>query len=78
MFDERTTMPRSQKAAPDDLITTGEVAGLLHCTKNAIYVMRTRGEGPPAYRVGRRLLFSRSEVLAWLGHKAEPETPVAS
>jgi predicted DNA-binding transcriptional regulator AlpA len=71
-------MPRA-KAAPDDLIPTGEVAELLHRSKNAVYVMRHRlGEdGPPAYRVGGRLLFSRSEVLAWIATHAEPTKPLA-
>lgn len=31
-----------------------------------IYNWRLRGEGPPAYRVGRHLRFRRSEVDAWL------------
>ena len=70
-------MPRTARAAPDDLIRVDDVAELLHTTPNAIYVMRARaqrGEGPPAppaYRVGRRLLFSRAEVLVWLAEHRE-------
>jgi excisionase family DNA binding protein len=64
--------------APGDLIRTKEVAEILCTTTNAVYVMRTRGIGPPAYRVGRHLLFSRSEVLAWLGRNREDPETVAS
>lgn len=57
--------------APDDLVTLADVAEMLHKSPSAIYVMRWRaakGEGsaPPAYRIGNRLLFSRSEVLRWV------------
>jgi predicted DNA-binding transcriptional regulator AlpA len=31
-----------------------------------IYNWRLRGEGPPAYRVGKYLRYRRSEVDAWL------------
>jgi excisionase family DNA binding protein len=31
-----------------------------------IYNWRQRGEGPPAYRVGKYLRYRRSEVDAWL------------
>jgi excisionase family DNA binding protein len=31
-----------------------------------IYNWRLRGEGPPAYRVGRHLRFRKSDVEAWL------------
>ena len=66
------------RSAPDDLIRTGEVAELLHTTENALYVMRTRGVGPPAYKVGRHLLFSRTEVLMWLGdQRQDPEARTA-
>jgi predicted DNA-binding transcriptional regulator AlpA len=58
-------LPRT-RAVPDDLIDTNETAELLKRSPNALYVMRSRGQAPPAYRIGRRLLYSRSEVLAWV------------
>ncbi|MBA2626076.1 MAG: helix-turn-helix domain-containing protein [Acidimicrobiia bacterium] len=32
----------------------------------SIYAWRSRGEGPRAYRVGRRVLFKKADVDAWL------------
>ncbi len=55
-----------RRSVPDDLMDTQETAVLLHCTPGALYTMRSRGQGPPAYRRGKRLLWSRTEVLAWL------------
>jgi hypothetical protein len=74
-------MMTAQPAVPDDLMNAEETAKLLHMSVNALYVMRgraARGEGPPAptaYRVGRRLLFSRSETLAWLRTRADNGQP---
>jgi predicted DNA-binding transcriptional regulator AlpA len=36
-----------------------------------IYNWRLRGEGPPAYRVGRHLRSRRSEVDAWLDSRRD-------
>lgn len=34
-----------------------------------LYNLKWRGEGPPVYKVGRRLLFIPAEVDAWIaGH----------
>lgn len=57
---------------PDDLITINELADLFKTSPGAIYAMRARGakgEGPlppPAYKVGKRLLFSKTQALKWL------------
>lgn len=42
-------------------------------TASAFYSMRHRGEGPPAYRVGKRLMFRWSEVEAWLQTRRDPQ-----
>jgi excisionase family DNA binding protein len=43
-----------------------------------IYNWRLRGEGPPAYRVGRHLRFRRSEVDAWLDSRRDDKGPSAA
>jgi excisionase family DNA binding protein len=73
--------PRSKAATPlespdatakDDVyLTIEEAAALIRSTPAAIYQMRRRGQGPPARRPGARLLFRRSELLAWLD--AQPD-----
>jgi predicted DNA-binding transcriptional regulator AlpA len=47
-------------------LTIEEVADLRRTTPQAIYSERARGDGPPAYRSGRRLLFDETEVIEWL------------
>ncbi|MCP9205557.1 helix-turn-helix transcriptional regulator [Streptomyces sp. NEAU-Y11] len=47
-------------------LTTRELARLLRRTPEAIRSMRHRGQGPRGQRVGRGVLYRRSEVDAWL------------
>jgi len=56
-------MPRS------DLLTTAEVAELLRMSRRAIYERLRRDPAaiPGVVRVGRRLLFRRSSLEAWIG-----------
>ena len=55
----------------DTFMTLSEVADLARTTPGAIYQWRRRGKGPRASRVGKRLLFRRSDVLAWI--EAQPD-----
>jgi predicted DNA-binding transcriptional regulator AlpA len=71
-------MARRNTQAPDDLMTVRETADLLRTSPNGVYVMRSRAErlgdpaaAPPAYKVGSRLLYSKSEVLRWLATQQE-------
>jgi excisionase family DNA binding protein len=41
--------------------------------KKTIYGWRLRGEGPPAYRIGKHLRWSRVEVDQWLASQRERE-----
>lgn len=47
--------------------SANEVAGLLGVNRKSVYEAAARGEIPGAIRLGRRLLFARARVLAWLG-----------
>ena len=49
-----------------EYLTTEEAAELLRTPVNTLYVWRHKKIGPPARRVGRRLLYPRTELLAWL------------
>lgn len=45
-----------------------EFTGLTHA---AFYSLRSRGQGPPAYRIGRRLMFAWPDVLEWAEQRRE-------
>ena len=49
---------------------TADLAGEIGWAKNTIEGKRSRGEDlPPCYPVGRRILYKRSEVNAWIESK---------
>lgn len=54
----------------DRLLSVRELADYLGVATSTLYSWRTRGEGPPGYRVGGQLRFRLSEVDAWIA-KAE-------
>lgn len=52
--------------APLEYLNIDEVADLIRTPKATLYRWRHMGSGPPAHRVGRRLLYRRDEVIAWV------------
>lgn len=50
----------------DRLMTLAELADMLGVPVNTVYQWRTRGEGPPGYRIGRHVRYRRTAVEAWL------------
>ena len=54
------------------LLTPADVATLLRTTRKAIYSMAERGQLPGVTRIGRRLLFRRTELLRWLDESRAP------
>ena len=50
------------------LWTTADVAAFLSVPVQTIYDWRTRGYGPPGFRLGKHLRFRESDVLpGWTG-----------
>ena len=62
----------------DTYLTLTEVAELARTTPGAVYQWRRRGKGPRASRVGKRLLFRRADVLAWIDAQADRERAEAA
>jgi excisionase family DNA binding protein len=61
---------------PSELLTTEQVAELLHTSPGTIHYWRAikPAKGPKAIKVGRRLLFRRDDVDEWLSrHESDPE-----
>ncbi|MFN2615119.1 MAG: helix-turn-helix transcriptional regulator [Actinomycetota bacterium] len=57
--------------ALDPLWTTEELARFLGVPVATVYMWRTKGQGPPAFRVGRYLRFRLSDVTAWLERQGD-------
>lgn len=53
-----------------EYLTIEELATLLHVPVRTIYAWRSRGKGPPAYRIGRYLRFRVAEVETWVDQQA--------
>lgn len=52
----------------DRLLTTAEVAEMTRLSPETLryYRWRDRGEGPRGARVGRKVLYKESDVIAWI------------
>lgn len=64
-----------------EFMTTGEVASLLRLSDNTLRVARMKGTGPAFVKLGRRVVYRRTDVEAWLAararrHTGEPVIPL--
>jgi predicted DNA-binding transcriptional regulator AlpA len=50
----------------EPLLDLDWLSGFIDIPPRTIYNWRLRGEGPPAYRVGRHLRYRKSDVEDWL------------
>lgn len=57
-----------------DYMTTDEVAQLLRTSPETVRYWRHIGKGPQSFKLGRRVLYVRAEVIAWI--EAEREAQV--
>ena len=62
----------------EELHGIGWLSDLLDIPERTIYSWRQRGEGPPAYRVGKHLRYRRGDVEAWLELRRDGEGPNAA
>jgi hypothetical protein len=51
---------------PDDLLLIDEVAAITRRSVDALRWLRHKGEGPAAFRSGRRIMYRRGAVLEWI------------
>lgn len=54
-----------------DLISAEEAAELIGVSRNSLFAAAKRGEVPHR-RIGRRVLWSRKALQAWLAHEDAP------
>lgn len=60
----------------EDLLNTSEVARVAHLPEGTLRYYRHVGKGPRGMKIGRRVLYRRKDVLAWLAVHLEPEVEV--
>jgi predicted DNA-binding transcriptional regulator AlpA len=59
-------MSRESDENYSDLLRLEEVSEITRLSPSTLRWLRHRGEGPPAFKLGRRLMFRRSAVLDWV------------
>lgn len=55
------------------LMTLSDLSEMLGVPVNTLYGWRSRGEGPPGYRVGRHVRYRRAAVETWLETQTDHE-----
>jgi excisionase family DNA binding protein len=50
----------------NEFLTTAEAAEILRTPIATLYQWRHRSEGPPAHKIGKRLLYKRVDLLEWI------------
>jgi predicted DNA-binding transcriptional regulator AlpA len=56
----------SDTKSPDDLLLLPEIAAMTRKSVDALRWLRHRGEGPPMWLMGRRLVARRGAVDEWI------------
>ena len=65
-------MPKTTNEPDEPLRDLDWLSSYLGVPRKTVYAWRLNRTGPPAYRIGKHLRWSRAEVDAWL---AEHQTP---
>ena len=58
--------PAVAEPCSDHLITLTEIAEITRLSVSTLRYYRLRGEGPPTFKVGRRVVARERDVRAWL------------
>jgi predicted DNA-binding transcriptional regulator AlpA len=57
----------------EGLVDLEWLSEFLDIPERTIYAWRQRGEGPPAYRIGKYLRYRSRDVEAWLNERHDTE-----
>lgn len=58
---------------PEEWLDSVQVRALLRVKRQTLYNWRCLGTAPPAYRVGRALLWRRRDVEEWLAARRDQD-----
>lgn len=50
----------------EEYLTTVEVAQICRASPETVRYWRWRGEGPPSFKLGRKVLYAADDVTSWL------------
>lgn len=50
----------------DDFLVTEDIAKLMHTSPSTVRYWEHTGRAPKSFKVGRRRLYARSDVEAWI------------
>jgi predicted DNA-binding transcriptional regulator AlpA len=65
--------PEAEQTREGDLLLLPEVARITRLSESTLRWLRHQGRGPAGFRLGRRLVFRRGEVEAWLRQHEQAE-----
>jgi excisionase family DNA binding protein len=68
-------MPDRIADDPPELLTIAEAADVLRTPVATLRYWRHQGIGPRSFRLGRRVLYRRDDVHAWIDAKRENAVP---
>jgi len=54
-----------------ELMTTSDVAALVHAPADTVRYWRSQGTGPRYARIGKRVLYRQDDVERWIAHRFE-------
>jgi predicted DNA-binding transcriptional regulator AlpA len=63
----------SRESDENELLRLEQVAEITKLSQSTLRWLRHRGQGPPAFKLGRRLMFRRSAVLDWIRRQEEAQ-----
>jgi excisionase family DNA binding protein len=69
------TLDSSDDEAEAHLLSIAALAAYLGVPQATIYWWRSRGDGPPGFRLGKHLRFRQSEIEAWLETRRDSTAP---
>ena len=49
-----------------DLLTASEAAQRLRRPEETLRYWRWKGEGPPSFKIGRRVMYDAADLAAWI------------
>lgn len=73
---EQRNPEEEAKAQPGvkDTLNTEQAAEYLHLSPKTLETMRSRGGGPPYVKFGRRVIYRRKDLEAWLAERVRHST----